>query len=329
MSLPNQNEVDSLTHLVHISWTAIHDELGALNPLVLSRNHTLAKNIAEAEQYTAVHANQKPLNAAVALASGTCDELRVELVEAIGSIRTEIKYIAPIVGNEGFFNALPKPLKAGSAVPKVLAASETCAAIWEQLLGLTHPDLTQPVRFCNGQTLEQFQARIEVLRAAYHSRLNAVAAAKTNRRLRDQILKQVFAHIVEYRLRVIRAFPKDSIHRQNLPVLYRSRGAAPEAVTVTGIWNADTGNGKLIWSECTSTNLSHYEVRGCLQGTYATDEDIVVARVPKGTLSFETSFGLTAVGSVASFKVYAVTTTGRERGSNSVSIERLAIQQAA
>ena len=55
---------------------------------------------------------------------------------------------------------------------------------------------------------------------------------------------------------------------------------------------------------------------------YRAAEELAVAALPKTATTFETATGLAAPGSAATFKVYVLTTTGNEKGSNAVKVTR-------
>ena len=56
---------------------------------------------------------------------------------------------------------------------------------------------------------------------------------------------------------------------------------------------------------------------------YSTENETVVGSVPPADpLELFTDVGLTTSGDVASYKVYVITTTGNEAGSNAVTVTR-------
>ena len=56
---------------------------------------------------------------------------------------------------------------------------------------------------------------------------------------------------------------------------------------------------------------------------YASDDEVVVDNVPASAPRvLNTAAGLTVPGLTAGFKVYVITSTGNERGSNDVYVER-------
>ena len=70
-------------------------------------------------------------------------------------------------------------------------------------------------------------------------------------------------------------------------------------------------------------NLLRYEIRFCAGPNYSSENESVIGTVlAGGLLEFLTDAGLTTPGNVASFKVYVVTKTGNEKGSNTVVITR-------
>ena len=80
---------------------------------------------------------------------------------------------------------------------------------------------------------------------------------------------------------------------------------------------------KVLWSESTDANLLHYEIRFCAGPNYSAENESVIGTVlPADPREFLSDAGLTNPGSTASFKVYVVTTTGNEKGSNTVVVTR-------
>lgn len=78
----------------------------------------------------------------------------------------------------------------------------------------------------------------------------------------------------------------------------------------------------LVWSASANPALDFYSIRYHTGPKYKAAEEQVVGSATVGTLEFLTDFGLPAQGSVAWFKVYVVTTTGNEKGSNAVKVIR-------
>ena len=91
---------------------------------------------------------------------------------------------------------------------------------------------------------------------------------------------------------------------------------------MASLWDVPSHEAKLQWSASEESELAHYSIRFCPGTTYRAENEQVVGLVQPGTLHFETESGLVSAGLKAVFKVFVVLTTGNERGSNAVKIER-------
>lgn len=129
--------------------------------------------------------------------------------------------------------------------------------------------------------------------------------------------------LVDYRKAVIGTFdPLDALVI-SLPKLSPEPGSTPDAVRATGVWDVPTQQAKITFAASASANIDHYELRMSPGPTYSTENEAVVASLsPSDPVEFFTDAGLTSSGDVASFKVYVVTTTDNEAGSNAVAVAR-------
>jgi hypothetical protein len=118
-------------------------------------------------------------------------------------------------------------------------------------------------------------------------------------------------------------FAKTHALVESLPKLTPESGSTPDAVTVNGSYIVASLMAKLLWTLSTHANLLHYEIRFCAGPNYSTENETVIGTVlPGAALEFLTDAGLANPGNIASFKVYVITTTGNEKGSNTVVITR-------
>jgi hypothetical protein len=109
----------------------------------------------------------------------------------------------------------------------------------------------------------------------------------------------------------------------SLPKLTPEPGSTPDPVLANGTWNVPTTQGKLTWDESSAPDLAEYEVRWSPGPTYDVDTEVVIANIAKDApREYFTTQGLLAIGDVSNFKIYVKTTTGNERGSNTVKITR-------
>ena len=132
----------------------------------------------------------------------------------------------------------------------------------------------------------------------------------------------IYERMKQYRLAAPARLPASSPALQNLPRLTPAPGTTPPAVTVTGLWDATLVKARLTWPISTAPNLDKLQVRACTGGTYKADvEEIVTDLAPTATV-YDTDWGLTVTGAVATFKIYVMTTTGNENGGKATKIVR-------
>lgn len=77
-----------------------------------------------------------------------------------------------------------------------------------------------------------------------------------------------------------------------------------------------------VWNASANPNLAHQGIRYHPGPRYKAAEEQSVALIPAGTTTTFSDYELPASGSVPSFKVYVVTSTGNEKGSNAVKVVR-------
>lgn len=142
---------------------------------------------------------------------------------------------------------------------------------------------------------------------------------KERNRLQDLIQPVLKA----YRMAVPTKFAADDPLVVTLPALSPAPGSTPDAVRANGVWNAATSQGKLTWDASTAADLYQYEVRWSPGAGYDAASEVVLANIGKDDpREFFTTQGLGAIGDLSVFKVFVVTSTGNERGSNMVKIKR-------
>ena len=110
-----------------------------------------------------------------------------------------------------------------------------------------------------------------------------------------------------------------------MPTLTPAPGSTPDAVVASGSWDVPTQMAKLNCTASTDPNLLGYEWRVCSGPVFSTDNEAVVPGgfIPAGgNREISTLAGLPTGNSTASFRAYVITTTGNEKGSNTVSIFR-------
>ncbi|MDX2111240.1 MAG: hypothetical protein SFY80_13480 [Verrucomicrobiota bacterium] len=302
------------------SWLQANDSRGASGAIVLRGLFTLAlfSNLIAALQ--AIIFEQQSLNTALRSAYVERDILRASLLNCISRLHYLVKHhLDPID-----LVRLPKVPKLGCPHQEFLKACEGTRALWEFLLANTNAELPNPL-LIDGTTLVQFTADMEAYIAVYETIITKRNAWKRAKQNRDRLVKnEIKPRLVQYRAKIIALFPKESQIRVNLPTMTNARGAAPDKVYLDGEWDAVTQVAKLAWTASARVDLLHYEVRACNGTAYQTDNEYQIATVDKDQLTYNTSEGLVADGSTMVYRVYVVTKTLRERGSNNAKVIRTA-----
>jgi len=171
------------------------------------------------------------------------------------------------------------------------------------------------------------QATFATERTALDTAFTVVSAtdldATSAREIRNAAFAPMYQRMKQYRLSVASALPVGHPLIASIPALSPAPGSTPDPVQLSASWNAGTELADLLWSACTEPDLDYYSIRYHPGPRYKSAEEQTVDSVIAGTEAFSTFFGLPATGSVAWFKVYVVTTTGNEKGSNAVKVVRV------
>jgi len=104
-----------------------------------------------------------------------------------------------------------------------------------------------------------------------------------------------------------------------------SPGSTPAAVAADGEFDAALQKARLRNAESTAANPLRYEWRYCDGPNYSTETESVVpgASIPAGGVrEIVTDVALANPGDEALFRLYVITTTGNEKGSNDDHIVR-------
>jgi hypothetical protein len=184
------------------------------------------------------------------------------------------------------------------------------------------PGFTPPLLLAGAYPQATFATDATALSTAFTAVTTADQNAQLSRESRNQLFEPIYQRLLQYRQAVVAAFPPGDPLIDSLPRLTPPAGATPQAVVLSGAWDAGIVMGHLEWTASTRTDLQEYSVRYHPGPRYKAAEEQVVQSIAPGTLEFDTNFGLAASGSVAYFKVYVVTDTGNEKGSNAVRIAR-------
>ena len=171
-----------------------------------------------------------------------------------------------------------------------------------------------------------FGHELSAVVTAFSTDTKAAGDATQVRSNRNALLPPLREAMKNYREACLLLLPKNSPFLPTLPRLTPLPGTTPPALVATGSWDAVLGKARCEWTGLTPEDvakfgITHIQVRGCL-GAYKSENEEVVTNLLVTDTHWEGDWGLTAPGSDASFKFYAMTATGNEAGGKAVRIVR-------
>ena len=301
-------------------WEQVNLILGAGGPLVLPGGVTIAVLTDYRYSLLGFAASiQGELND-VEIARGNLEIKSGALIARLGEFNRKVR---GFLGHTAFVRALPQVPPQNSAEGVVLAALDDMATLWAKINAATIPGFTGPLMLLGAYAIATFSTELGALKTEYQTWQDAVQDLKLEREKRNDVQDKARAALRDYRAAVLGTFaPTDAIV-DSLPELSPAPGSTPDAVTANISWDATLLKAKITWSASADPNLAQYEIRFTPGPDYSTDDETVVGNVlPSDPREFLTDAGLAASGNISSFKVYDITTTGNEKGSNRVTITR-------
>ncbi len=299
-------------------WTDADLALG-LSPLVLPGPYALANLIAER-----------------ALLSTAITEL-VDATNTVEGHRTDRdnRKVA-VKERKRQFGAFVRGVLAGSSyvgrVPELIAleanpgiwliSNRDIKDIWTDINANPPAGFTPPLMLTGLYTLANFTTDTAALETTFQNLTLAEQDEEREVEERDALYRTIRAHLVLYREAIPGRFAADHPLVLSLPRLSPLPGHTPDAVVLSGSWNAGTSQADLSWTESTDPDLESYDVFRSGATPYNNNTEQFVASLPPGTLTLSTNAGLTLPGSTMGFKVYVKLDTGNEKGSNAVTIDR-------
>ncbi len=216
---------------------------------------------------------------------------------------------------------LPSP---GDGQEVFIEPMDDVATLWPKINAATGiPGFTGPLLLLGGYAVADFLADLAALKTQYELTRKEDFLVSFKIKERNKMQDAIYPVLKLYRQVVPTKFPANDPLVLSLPRLTPEPGSTPDAVLANGVWNAPTSQGKLTWDASTAADLAEYEVRWSPGTTYDSAIEIVLGTIaPAAPREFFTTQGLGTAGAQSVFKVYVKTTTGNERGSNTVKITR-------
>ena len=305
------------------NWMQANSELGPSslgNPIVLAGAYTQSQFQSDSTVVVGAIADVHSFLDAARTAAMARDNAKLALITRAKQFRNSV--LSQITDNTYTVN-LPSSPKEGGDLSKFTEPLEAMQRLWTRIngnasaLGLSGPLLLQ-----GGYTLASFTADIVALRGLYSSAMSAEETAAFARTRRDNQMDAIYERMKQYRMAAPARLPVNSPALANLPRLSPPPGSTPPGLQVLGQWNPTLMKATFSWEQSTFKDIDKIQVRGCPSGSYKNDDEEIVADLLPTATTFETDWGLTAAGSLATFKFYVMATTGNENGGKAVKIVR-------
>lgn len=301
-------------------WNLVNAAL-APTPLVLPAGTTRANLETHRTSLTTLHSGVQNAINDVETARGDLDDRKLALHTRLNQFNDKGRsYLAATT----LARALPKVPGLTEGQGAFLPALDDMESLWTRANVLAPtPGFTPPLLLLGSYALATFSADLVLLRAAFKAATTRDVELRVKRGEREDLENVIYPVLKSYRESMPTFFAADHALVTTLPRLTPEPGSTPDAVVATGVWDAATAQAKLTWPASTAADVERLEVRWSPGSTYSSDDESVLGSVaPDAPQEFATAQGLGAAGAVAVFRVYVVTATGNEKGSNTVKVTR-------
>jgi len=299
-------------------WPQVNTALGA-TPLSLPGGYVLATLTADRDNINTLITAVTTAANGRQIAASDRDIKKATLRERLRQFRGSVQ--GRLAGSV-YVKALPKLPATNAKEQDFLRAMDDMRDLWTRINAAPPAGFTGPLLLTGAYAVATFTTDVTALRTQFAAVTTTEEAATFARKTRDAAIFPVKARLVQYRQAVVGAFLSGHALIASLPAVSPSPGSTPDPVSLSASWNVGTSLGNLVWGASLDPDLDHYSVRYHPGPRYKASEEQSVSVVASGLTSFATAYGLPASGSTAWFKVYVVTSTGNEKGSNAVKVIR-------
>ena len=168
-----------------------------------------------------------------------------------------------------------------------------------------------------------FNSALDALRTAWNDWESLEQDWALDIQKRNDAQDVIYPILKVYRLKIPSVFAEGSAILDTLPLLTPVAGSTPQAPGLAGGWSVVNNRGEFNGTPSPTASVTKNQLRACVGPVYNENTENVVATLDAGEpIVFTTTWGLTTPGAVASYRLYAVTADGHERGSAPVVITR-------
>lgn len=303
------------TDLFIAHWTSANAELGAAGPITLAGTTTVAA-------LTTLRNTLETRRAAVESARNGLEEARADIFTLKTALLERLNQfngkLASLTTETKWLNMRPKAFSMTDGIGKVLPPLDAAADAW-----LRFQEENPPITLMGGYGSDDFSDELAQLKAAYTAYGSAENALSLVRGKRNETQDEIRAILLQYRKRIPSEFAEGSAVLASLPDYSPRPGATPDAVELSGTYDAAESRAELAWTEVTDDSVTELELRASAGPEYDDEDESVLATfAPDAPRVWTGTFGLGVPGAATTFKLYARTAEGNERGSNPVTVTR-------
>jgi hypothetical protein len=300
-------------------WASVDTALGVGNEIVLPGGVNRAGLQTKLNALVAKQADVQARLNAEEVARGDVELKRQALLLRANQFNDKIRALFP---GSKWVRALPNVPTINEAQSKFVQPLDDIGNLWALINA--DPATPAPVSLLGGYLVAAFLADVTALKTSSTTLNIARSNTKIGIEERNDLQDSIYENLKNYRQVMPTFFASADALVASLPRLTPEPGSTPAAVTINVVWDAVLLKAKITWTASTAADLLQYEIRFCAGAIYNTDTENVIGNVsPTDPREFFTDAGLAATGNIASFKVYVITTTGNEKGSNDLAVARL------
>lgn len=307
----------STTDLFIAHWMSANASLDPSNPIILARSISVTsltdlRDVLETQR-AAVESGRNALEGA----RSDIETRKAMALERLVQFNGKVRSLQPGTRWEAM---LPKAFSQTEGMGRVLPPLDELLDLWLRQ-NQENPIIILRSNYAAGD----FQSDLAALKTAYTTYSQAEVALGLARATRNETQEKIYEILKQYRQRIPSEFPDSSPFIATLPRLTPLPGSTPDAVTLTGTYDPTEQSSDLAWSEVIDEDVTQLELRATIGPEYDSSDETVVARFsPNDPREWRGTFGLLVPGAKVSFKMYAVSEEGNERGSNAITVTRAA-----
>lgn len=320
MPLPT-NYLLTVAANIDVHWGNVNIALG-VSPLLLRGGYaratfTIDRNALQTAQNAVINLKQQQDQRIGALATA-----KKALMPRISQFR---KIVTAQLRGTGYDNDIPDMPNLRNAEQKFLAPFEFVRTRWTDTNAAVIPGFTGPLRLAGGYLIAAFNTELAALKTAYDNLRTTNIALSQQIGARDALVIPFRQRLVEYREMVQGTFAPPNALLESLPRITPPAGSTPKAVNLSVVYDGATNMATFGWTQSDNAHFDHYSVRYCIGDKWDDDLEETLATIDAiATLTdiADLKTILTLPGAALVAKIFVVTNTDNEKGSNAVKVKR-------